>query len=91
MYFKLAHSKRGCTCSMCKKSIEKGKKYFNYFQYDKNTMKYPINEKFCFECASEVSNPEFLRYVEKLIKTLYGLKTVMFLESRKPKVQETLF
>ena len=69
-YFKIALSKRGVTCSQCKSLVEKGMKYFVYFHFEKDKTPYPVQDKFCMECAKEVINPEFLSYLKQLTMTV---------------------
>ena len=74
MYFKLAISKRGRKCGQCSEQIEKGKKYFTFFHFERDKMKYPINEATCLECAKSISNNQFLSYLQDLIRAVKFLQ-----------------
>lgn len=86
MYFKLGVSKRGKKCSSCNEVVPPKGKYFSFFQWDKEKMKFPINETICLKCASEINNNEFLVYLSKLLVALRNNQKAMN-EIEKEKVE----
>lgn len=72
MYFNIdvAKTKRGRICGLCNKHIQQGEKLFEMFNYDKETMKFPIKKNVCLQCANKLIMPEFLIYLRDLYNML---------------------
>ena len=82
MFFKLDKVKRKKTCSLCKDKLESEMLYFNFFDWRKGEMPYPINQNICFNCAFEISNPDFLAYLTRLISCLKTLRKNVQINAR---------
>ena len=77
MYFKLKTSKQGVRCSECNKIVEKGGKYFYYFNYERSRMPRPDIANVCLECAYKVTSFEFLTYIRNLYNSLVTMRNVI--------------
>jgi len=77
MYYKVSICSRGRKCSLCKENIPKDDKFFISYQYDKETMKFPLTENICLSCISKLVDSKFIKYLGELYTQLNSAKKKM--------------
>jgi len=72
MFFNIdkAKTKRGRICNLCNEHIRQGEFLFEMYNYNKDTMPYPIKRNVCLGCAINLTMPEFLTYLRDLYNML---------------------
>ena len=76
MYFNMVIAKRGRKCSLCGGGISKGGKMFEYLRW-LDAQKYPEKKNVCLRCAGSITAPEFLVFIQDLVKGLRGLECIV--------------
>lgn len=80
MMVELSISKRGRTCSLCGKSIDKEAKHFVTTDWASH-VRYPIKRNVCFNCAESFTNPLFVESMEILVKKLKKMQSILKTQS----------
>ena len=73
MHFELSIAKRKRSCGLCGMEIMPKAKHFVQIDYPEDST-YPLKKNVCFPCASSLTQPDFIDYLEKLLSRLKNLK-----------------